>query len=212
MIITIFGATGLAGKYLVKQALANGHIVKAFGRNVTTLIDEDLQNDNLQIIKGYVFEPEDVYTAIKGSDAVLSALGGSFDGKNKTRSLGIKNIIEQMKKANIRRIIAVGGLGILNKDENSLLIDAEDYPQQFIPVGKEHLQAYLFLKESGLGWTIIGAPDIKNADATGQYVTSADYLPQPNKSHINAGDIADFMLKELKENKYIQKRVGISNV
>ena len=36
MIITIFGATGTVGKELVKQALFNGHQVRAFGRNVFT--------------------------------------------------------------------------------------------------------------------------------------------------------------------------------
>lgn len=88
----------MVGKHIVRYALSLGHNVKAFGRNVESLIDEDLRNYNLETVKGYVFNEDDVFDAVKGSDAVLSALGGSFDGIDKTRSLGIKNIITQMKK------------------------------------------------------------------------------------------------------------------
>jgi len=213
MIITVFGATGQVGKYVVNLALANNFIVKAFGRNIESLIDADMQSHHqLQAIKGYVFDETEVLNAVKGSDAVVSVLGGSFDGTDKTRSLGIKNIIEQMQKAKVKRIIALGGLGILNSDENSLLIDSPTYPEQYLPVGKEHLEAYEFLKNSTLDWTFVCAPDILNADANDKYIVSADYPPTPNKYQINAGNIATFMLNELKKNEYIHHRVGISNL
>jgi hypothetical protein len=213
MIITVFGATGQVGKYVVNLALANNFIVKAFGRNIESLIDADMQSHHqLQAIKGYVFDETEVLNAVKGSDAVVSVLGGSFDGTDKTRSLGIKNIIEQMQKAKVKRIIALGGLGILNSDENSLLIDSPTYPEQYLPVGKEHLEAYEFLKNSTLDWTFVCAPDILNADANDKYIVSADYPPTPNKYQINAGNIAAFMLNELKKNEYIHHRVGISNL
>jgi len=98
MILTVFGATGMVGKHVVQQALAKGYTVKAFGRNIAGFLDEETRNTNLHAVKGYVFDEKEVYEAIKGSDAVISVLGGSFDGKDKTRSLGIKNIITQMEK------------------------------------------------------------------------------------------------------------------
>jgi uncharacterized protein len=208
MNLVIFGATGQVGRQLVKQALFNGHHVKAFGRNVFTEFNTD--EKNLTLIKGGVFDEAEVLDAIKGCDAVLSALGGSFDGTDKSRSLGIKNIIAQMKKCGVQRIVALGGLGILNFDEQTLLIDTENYPKQYIPVGNEHRKAWEFLKDSDLNWTFVCSPDIINADATGEFVTSADYLPQPNKYKINAGDLALFMLSEVSKNKYAKARVGIS--
>lgn len=211
MILTVFGATGMVGKHIVKNALALGHNVKAFGRNVESLIDEDLRNENLVSIKGYVFNEDDVFNAVKGSDAILSALGGSFDGTDKTRSLGIKNIITQMEKAGIKRIVALANLGILNADDGTLLMDKPSYPKAFLPVGKEHLQACLFLKESNLDWTIVGSPDIVDAEATGEFITAADRPPSSNKGKINAGDLALFMISEAAKNQYINNRVGISN-
>jgi putative NADH-flavin reductase len=152
-----------------------------------------------------------VYEAVQGSDAVLSALGGSFDGTDKTRSLGLKNIVTQMERAKVNRIVAVGGMGILNADETTMIIDTPNYPEMYMPVGKEHLKAYFVLQASTLDWTFICPPDIINADATGVYHTNANYPPQQNNYKINAGDLAMFMLNELLENEYINQRVGISN-
>ena len=117
MIVTVFGATGRVGKYIVRMALAKGYNVKAFGRNIESLIDADFNNDKLETIKGFVFDKTDVLKAVSGSDVIFSALGGGIDGSDKTRSLGIKNITEQMLKAGVKRILAVGGMGSLKDDE-----------------------------------------------------------------------------------------------
>lgn len=212
MIITVFGATGQVGKRVVAQALAMGFSVKAFGRNIENLIDKDLRNNNFEAIQGHLFDEHEVLNAIKGSDAVVSTLGGSFDGTDKTRSLGIKNIIKQMKEAHVSRIIALGGLGVLNAENGSYLLNDPSYPELYKAVGLEHLQAYLFLKESNLNFTFVCSPNIIDAEKSEHYITSADFLPSPNKGEINAGDIADFMLQELTQNKFIQHRVGISKL
>ncbi|MGG9972242.1 NAD(P)-dependent oxidoreductase [Ferruginibacter sp. SUN002] len=209
MQVVVFGATGQVGKQLVKQALYKGYAVKAFGRNVfTTDLPKD---DNLELIQGALFDEKDVYNALKGCNVVLSALGGAFDGTDVTRSLGIKNIIKQMQKVGLKRIIAVGGMGILNAEDGTLLIDGEDYPQQYIPVGREHLKAYEALKASNLDWTFVCCPDIIDAEATGEFITKADYPPVPNKYQINTGNLALFMLNEAIKNEFVQHRVGISN-
>ena len=209
MNIIVFGATGMVGKQLVQQALHKGHSVKAFGRNVFS--EFEAATKNLELVKGALFDEGEVLDAIKGCNAVLSALGGGFDGNDKTRTLGIKNIITQMKKNAVHRIVAVGGMGVLNADETTLLIDTENYPKEFIPVGKEHQLAYEYLNESGLDWTFVCPPDIINHEATGVFTTNANYVPELNNYKINAGDLAMFMLNELEKNEYVKQRVGISN-
>jgi len=209
MNIIIFGATGMVGKQLVQQTLFNNHHVKAFGRNVYTT--DFLQTENLQLVQGALFDESEVYNAIKGCNAVFSAIGGGADGTDKARTLGMKNIIKQMQKASVKRIIAIGGLGVLNADENSLLIDKDDYPPEYKAVGLEHKKAFELLHESKLDWTFVCPPNIINEGPTGSYVTNADYPPEQNKYKINAGDLAMFMLNELNKNEYIKHRVGISN-
>jgi putative NADH-flavin reductase len=204
MIITIFGSTGNVGKH-------DGHTVKAFGRNVYTAGFPE--NDHLELITGALFDEKQVYGAINGSDAVLSVLGGAFDGADHTRSLGMKHIVTQMQKAAVKRIIALGGMGVLvvSEEDTSKLMELESYPAEYLPVGNEHLKAYEYLKASSLDWTFVCSPDIIDADETGIIHTAANIQPVPNIYKINSGDLALFMLDELKRNQFVQQRVGISN-
>ena len=209
MIITIFGATGKVGKRLVSLGLMQGHFIKAFGRNVFNMGYPE--NKDLNLISGAVFDEESVFNAIKGSDAVLSALGGGIDGRDKTRSLGMSKIVAQMEKAGVKRIIAVGNMGILDTTNNEMIMESSDYPKEFLAVGKEHFEAFEILKNSSLDWTIVAPPDLIEAEATGTYHTAANTLPEHNNYKINTGDLALFMLTELQRNEFIRKRVGISN-
>lgn len=212
MLITIFGASGNVGKRVVSVALAKGHEVRAFGRNVEGFIDADLAHRNIHAIRGYVFNEEDVFKAVQGADAVLSVLGGDFLGTDKTRSLGMKNIIHQMEKAGVKRIVALGGMGVLQQDENSIILESEHYPEQYLPVGREHLEAYNYLKESFLDWTFIGSPDIRDEEGDGLFTVKDSYVPDNNAGHIKAGNIALFMVMELEKNEHIKKAVGISDI
>lgn len=209
MIVTIFGATGLVGKQLITHCLAKGWHVKAFGRNVEAMLDEDMRNGKFEVIKGYVFDEKEVRHAVEGSDAVLSALGGAFDGTDKARSLGIKNIVGQMAATGVKRIIAVGGMGVLQKEDGEYLLDDENYPEEYKPVGREHQQAYLYLKASACDWTFICSPNILPKDADNHFKAVSEKAGPG--SAINAGNLALFMIEELGENHFVRQRVGIAN-
>lgn len=211
MIITIFGATGMVGKRIIKTALSLGHTVRAFTRNVESLIDEDQRNDNLEAIKGYVFSEPDVFKAVKGAGAVLSALGGGIQGEDKTRSLGIKNIIAQMNKAGVSRIIALGGMGVLSDEKYVYKVLNPKYPEKYKAVGLEHLQAFENLKDSDLDWTFIASPDITDKDATGLYTTEEGYMPDDEDAanSVTAGNLALFMVTEIAADEYVKKLAGI---
>ena len=209
MQIVIFGATGMLGTQLVKQALYNGHNVKAFGRNVFTA---DLpKNDQLELVQGALFDQKQVYDAIIGTDAVICSLGGDKSGSDMTRSLGIKNIIAQMQKAHVPRIIAVGEISLLNADKDTLIMDLPDFPDKYLPISREHLKAYQYLKASLLDWTMVCPPEIIDSDPTGDFTTSSEYAPIPDSNKISAGDLALFMLSELNKNEFIKHKVGICN-
>lgn len=210
MRITVFGATGRVGKRIVRQALALGNEVTAFGRNVENLIDEDLRNQNLRAVKGYVFDAADVFNAVKDADVVVSALGGAIDANDKTRSLGMKNIVEQMQQSGVRRLLAVASSGLLKDDEYEYRMNRPEYAKIFQYVGQEHKLAFSYIRHSGLNWTIVCPPEIIDEDATGNFITAIDYVPVPNKVRVNAGDIATFMIAAINDPQFYNKRVGIS--
>ncbi|MFN9111697.1 MAG: NAD(P)H-binding protein, partial [Bacteroidota bacterium] len=69
MNLIVFGATGQVGMHLIQQAIWKGHHVKAFGRNVFSLTPE---HEQLEKIKGSVFDRNEITNALLGCDAVLS--------------------------------------------------------------------------------------------------------------------------------------------
>jgi uncharacterized protein len=207
MVIIVFGATGQMGHQLIKQALWKGHTIKAFGRNIHEL---DMEDEKLQTIKGSVFDDSDIKKALKGCDAVVSALGGGVGDTDITRSLGMKKIITGMKTLNISRIIAIGGLGVLNAEEDKYIFEKEDFPDIYRAVTAEHFKAYEQLKNAGLNWTFVCPPDLVDAAYTGKYQLNKNY-PPVGSFKINTGDLAEFMISELTKNEFLQCRVGISN-
>jgi hypothetical protein len=209
MKLIIFGATGQVGKDLVQLALFEKHQVKAFGRNVFT--ENFLEHENLDLVKGALFDEKQVAAAVRGSDAVLSVIGGAFDGTDQARSLGMKNIVQQMKNEGVQRIIALGGKGQLDTPDGHLLMDDPSFPPEYLPVSLEHKKALDILSASGLQWTFICSPDIRPGSPTGGFHTAANLPPDPDHGYILTGDLALFMLQELNQNEFIQKKVGISN-
>lgn len=209
MKIIVFGATGNVGKQLVKQALFNGHSVKAFARNVFT---ENLpKDDNLELVQGALFDEKEVLRALKDCDAVLSALGGATDRSDKTRSLGMKNIVKQMEKAGLKRIVAIGGIGIMEDENGKLLMNDEEFPAEYLTVSEEHKKAWQFLQESNLAWTMVCPFMITDGEPTGLFKTSIDIAGLTEQSSIRSGDLALFMLNEISKNEYAGHRVGIAN-
>ncbi|MBL7729489.1 MAG: NAD(P)H-binding protein [Dinghuibacter sp.] len=210
MIITIFGATGLTGSYLVKMALWKEHTVRAYGRNVHELVHDQERHEQLHLFKGGMFDQKEVRKAIEGADVVLSASGGTTDEGDRTRSLGMKTIIAAMQETGVQRIIGVGGAGILSNEDGSYIFEGEDVPKQYLSVSKEHFQAFQYLERSGLQWTFVCPPQILDTPVTAEYHLSKN-VPPAGINKINAGDLASFMLNEMTGNNYLHCRVGISN-
>ena len=113
MKITVFGPSGGTGKQLVEQALAMGYEVVVYARNPSKL---NTSNEHLTVIQGELSDAASIETAIKGADAVLSALGPRGGSKNKPLTQGMQNIIASMKNQGVRRLIITSTLSA--KDAN----------------------------------------------------------------------------------------------
>ena len=108
MKLIVFGATGGTGQHLVKQALAQGHMVTAFVRNPAKF---GVSHPGLRIVQGDVLDAASVEQAVSGHDAVLAALGAPARDTNKVRSEGTRNIISAMEKTGVRRLVCQTSLG-----------------------------------------------------------------------------------------------------
>lgn len=71
--------------------------------------------------------------------------------------------------------------------------------------GKNHAAV---IRESGVQWTIVRAPMLQDGPHTGRY--RVGFVGKDSGSKISREDVADFMLNEMQENKFIDKMPMIS--
>ena len=207
MKLAIFGATGKTGIELVKQALEQGHAVTAFVRDPARLAIED---ENLTFVTGDVFDAASVVKAVKGQDAAICALGAGSDLKKTTiRTTGTINIISGMQRHNVRRLLVVTAMGTGESWNRLSLVNKFFYATLLKSSREDHESQETAVKESGLDWTIVRPSGLTDTPRIGVYDVGEDIAATTSK--IARADIADLILKELKENSLIGKAVTITN-
>lgn len=70
MKVTLFGATGKTGAYLIGEGLKRGFDITVFARSGTSF-----ENSQVRVVRGELTDIGILREAIRGSDTVLSALG-----------------------------------------------------------------------------------------------------------------------------------------
>lgn len=207
MNIIIFGASGASGIELVKQALDAGHHVTAFVRNPQKL---KVNHINLKFIKGDVKDYHDVEQAIKQHDAVISALGVSKPLKKDPVVIkGIMNITKAMRQGNINRIIYLSFIGVGESQKDAGFMIDKILSKVLKNEIEDHEEKENLVKNSGLEWTIVRPPKLTNGRLKGQIrsgdsIKSNSFFPMFSRA-----DLANFMLCELADNKYLYKSVRV---
>lgn len=203
MNIAIFGATGRVGGQILKQALADGHRVKALVRSPKLE-----PHPNLEMIIGDVRKAEDVERVVADTEAVFSAIGTD---RNTTLSEAAPLIAEAMKKHGVSRIISIGTAGILDSrlSPGLLRYQGGDSNRKLTFAAEEHEKMYRELEKSALDWTIVCPTYLPDGEARGNYRTEEGLLPEGGKE-ITVGDTAAFAYSLLAHPAFMQRRVGLA--
>jgi putative NADH-flavin reductase len=201
--ILIFGANGYIGSEITRQAIEQDLEIIAFVRNSDKLT---IQSPNLSVFQGDALKFDEVEKAMNAQVTVVSALSAL---NVEDRILQIRNIIQAMQNTQARRLVVVGGAGILQINDNKKLFETEHFPMQFLAYSLGHLGVYEHLKKSGLDFTMVCPADIPQGLKTGKYLVKANFFT--NGWRINHADLAHFIISELNRNEFIGMRVSISN-
>ncbi len=208
--ITVFGATGGTGKQLVEQALASGDEVVAYVRSPSKL---GIVHEHLSIVQGELSDAALIETAIKGTDVVLSALGPRGGSKNKPLTQGMQNIITAMKNQGVRRLIVTSTLSA--KDSR----DKPDFKTKALvslvkttmhATYEDIVNAAETVRASDLEWTIVRLAALNNKPKSGRVKVGYVGTGEVGMS-ISRADIADFMLSQIEDIKYLRQAPAISN-
>ncbi len=204
MRLAIFGATGRVGSTVLTYALSEGHTVRALARDASRIAPRP----GLTVIQGDIHDLAKVREVIAGCDAVISGLGGAgVEDPGTAQSQGMRNIVQAMTEVDVKRVLGVAGGGILDSANGGLRHDQPSFPAVFKQVSARHKEAWHAMRDSSLDWTMIATGDIVPGERTGVYRTLEDQLPEGGRK-ISVEDVADFLLKSLRDGMHLKKRVG----
>lgn len=205
--ILVFGATGRTGRKFIEYALEKNYHVTAFMRNPDAFA---IKHPNLVSFRGDILDNPKINQSLEGQDIVVSTLGArDFSTEITILSEGMKNILSGMQQHQIKRLLAIGGMGVLKKSETQLMHEDEEFPPFWENITNDHLRVFAQLQKSPIDWTFVCPPNMPDGARTGTYRTLADFHPEGG-DEVSVEDVADFLLKELEANQFIQKRVGIA--
>jgi putative NADH-flavin reductase len=207
--IFIFGASGLTGIHVVREAFNAGY-------EVTVIIDDPdnyvFNNTLIKIIKGDAFHPETFENALNGKDVVISCLGLNHQTTDVLYSKGIKNIIYAMQKARMKRLICIS-LQEIEVAKGTSISTIKNFKNIFQSMFQRCYPDILMLEsmmlESNLNWTLIHPQKLRNGLKTGCYRTSIN-VKLANPTSLTRSDLADFIIYYMDDEKFFQSKVEIS--
>jgi uncharacterized protein YbjT (DUF2867 family) len=206
--VLIVGATGGTGRMLVAQALERGYVVTALARRPAALT---IEHSRLQVIQGDVLHEASIDAAVRGQDAVLSALGHKrYLGPTRILSHGTGNLLRAMKSHGVQRFVCETSLGIGNSAGRMGLY----YTFFVIPVVLpfyfwDKTRQERLIAASGLDWVIVRPGVLTNRPKRGRYRHGAHVGSFFWTVRVSRADVADFMLNQLTDNTYLRTAPGV---
>jgi uncharacterized protein len=211
MKIALFGASGMIGQRVAKEALAHGHEVRAIVRNTANF---PLTHPNLTVVSGNILDASSVTQAVAGCDIVVNATresGASAPDRNEYIDAA-HALMEGLPRAGVRRLIVVGGAGSLEVAPGVQLVDTPDFPEAWKPGAARLRDALPVYRTADLDWTFFcPAGLIRPGERTGKFRLGTDQLITNDKgeSSISAEDYAVALVDEIEHPRFVRRRFTI---
>jgi uncharacterized protein len=197
MNVVVYGATGNSGKEIVKELLSRGHTVTGVARKVGSLKEEKgltVKTDDLSNVDA-------IAAVIKGADAVVSAYAPPPDKVDALVEVTERQIAA-VKKAGAKRLLVVGGAGLLEVAPGVTLIKSGHLPAEWLPIATAHEKALGVLRASDINWTYLSpAAYFVPGERTGKFRLGTKELVADAKgeSKISFADYAIALVDEIEK-------------
>ena len=203
--VLVIGASRGIGLETVRAALRAGHSVRALARSAASI---PIQDTNLDKVSGDALDADTIRNALKDVDAVIQTLGvdiapRAIFERTTLFSQSTRILVDAMKAAGVKRLIAVTGLGAGDsRGHGGFLYDAVAFPLLLKRVYDDKDVQEWIVRSSGLDWTIVRPGLLKNSPATGRYRV----LTAPKDwqfGAISRADVADFLVRQIDDRTLI---------
>ena len=212
MNVTVFGATGQIGQFVVRHLLDAGHEVTALVRSPEKMA---VESTHLDVVVAELDDAAAVEKVVAPADAVISTLGPPIDRAASDHALtdGMRAIVAAMRRHDVRRLIALSTVSVPDPRDRPGILD------RLVPVGIRALIPNALAEvqgiteavtTSGLDWTVVRmfAPVDNPPNGT----LRVGYLGRDDLGvAMTRTDVAAFLVGQLTDTTYVGAAPAISN-
>ncbi len=217
MRVLVLGASGPSGERIVERALAAGHRVTALARNPASV---GVEHTALDVVQGDVLDSAALRPAVVEQEAVVWAVGGHDIVRRVARreprqpnlcARGTANALRAMEDAGVSRFVCQSSWGVGDSFTRAAL------PIRLFVFGlimsgeladKEAQEALVL--DSAVEWTIIRPTRLTDDPGSGRY-RAAPGLGLPLGAHISRADVADLVVRELGERRFLRQVIEVTS-
>ena len=206
--VAVIGGTGKSGKYLTQQLISQGLHFKMLIRDPEKFT---IKSPLIEIIQGDARDYESIRLLIEGCQAVISTLGQP-KGETPIFSQATTNVIRSMKECLIKRYILITGLNVdtpFDKKGTKTAFATEWMKTNYSQTTADKQTEWAVLSESDVDWTLVRLPLIELTNKTNRIEVSLEDCPGEK---ISAIDLANFLIGQLSDDRYLKKSPFIANV
>lgn len=191
MKLSVLGGTGGTGKHVVSQALADGHELTVLARDRAKVGPDQ---PRLRVVVGDLENGAALAEAMRGQDAVISAIGRGYSFKSEHLiERTVPGIIGAMKAAGVRRLVFTSAVGVGQSFADSPFIAKLFFLTLLRGIYADKLIGDQLIRQSGLDWTIVQPSQMTDGPLTRSY-RSGERLALRGRAHVSRADTAHFLL------------------
>jgi uncharacterized protein YbjT (DUF2867 family) len=201
--ILVLGATGGTGRLIVSQAVARGYDVTVLVRSAEKA--SDLKGAKL--IVGDARDEKVLRQALKGRDAVVSALGTPASPFREVTllSTAMRALTSAMQIEQVSRLVCITGMGAGNSvGHGGFLFDNLIFPLLLRKVYADKDRQEAIVRDSGLDWVLV-RPSVLNNKPGRDTIRALTDLSDFHGGSISREDVARFVLDQLRDDAWLHR-------
>jgi putative NADH-flavin reductase len=201
--ILVLGATGGTGRLIVNQAVARGYEVTALVRSAEKA--GDLKGANLVV--GDARDEAALRKALKGQDAVISALGTPASPFRKVTllSTATRSLVSAMQAEQVSRLVAITGMGAGDSaGHGGVVFDRLIFPLLLRKVYADKNRQEAIIQDSRLDWVLV-RPSVLNDKPGGHTLRALTDLSGFHGGTIARADVARFVLDQVSDDSFLHR-------
>lgn len=205
MRLTVIGATGRTGVEVTRQAVAAGYEVVAVVRDPSRM-----RVTGVRVVQAAITDPGDLAAAMRGSDAVVSALGPRRGEQTGVLASGARATIAAMDSTGVKRLVVVSASGFFVEKGEGLVVGkiAKPILRRLLRDNvADTREMEKVVSASDTDWTIVRPSQLTGARGRGKYKTAIDRYAG---ARIARADLAHAMLATINNPDTIGHRINVA--